>query len=374
MFKPKVLLIILVAGALAAVGFLFFRPPRPEILLAAEELFSFGPIKVTNTILTAWLVIIFLTLLSWRATTNMKSVPSGLQNLVEAGLEAFLNLVETVAGRRNGRRFFPLVATILLYVLVSNWFGLLPFFSTVGKFEEAAHGAVISEAAGIHVIKLGAGGIEEGASYVLPDGTVVGHGEEKEADSKAAPADAHGATPEGTVAEDVVHLSENQKVGIIVPFLRGVNTDLNATLAIALTAVFSIQFWGIRELGIAGYGSKFINTRKLRQGKIVDGVIDLFVGGLELISEFARIISFTFRLFGNIFAGEVLVLIITFLVPFLAIEIFFFLELFVGFIQAFVFAMLTLVFGVMAVAGHGDHAESASEPGVHHGEEPSPQM
>ena len=364
MLKAKMLLIVLIAGALAAVGFLFFRPPRPEILLAAEELFSVGPIKVTNTVFTAWLVIIFLTLLSWRATSNMKDVPSGVQNLVEGALEAFLNLVETVAGRRNGRRFFPLVATILLYVLFSNWFGLLPFFGTVGKFEESAHGAVISEAAGIHLIKLGAGGIEEGASYILPDGTVVGH---------AAPAHAHGAAPEGKTEEDLVHLSENEKVGIIVPFLRGVNTDLNATLAIALTAVLFIQFWGIRELGIAGYGSKFINIRKLRQGKIIDGVIDLFVGGLEAVSEVARIVSFTFRLFGNIFAGEVLVLIITFLVPFLAIEIFFFLELFVGFIQAFVFAMLTLVFGVMAVAGHGDHAEHTSDPGEHHGEKLSPQ-
>ena len=92
------------------------------------------------------------------------------------------------------------------------------------------------------------------------------------------------------------------------------------------------------------------------------GLIDVFVGILEFISELIRMVSFTFRLFGNIFAGEVLLLMMTFLVPFVLVDVFYVLELFVGLIQAFVFAMLTTVFAQQAVAHHGgDHAaESAA--------------
>ena len=95
----------------------------------------------------------------------------------------------------------------------------------------------------------------------------------------------------------------------------------------------------------------------------MNGLLVVLVGFLELISEFGRIVSFTFRLFGNISAGEILLFMMSFLVPFLLIDVFYGLELFVGLIQGFVFAMLTLVFGVMAVSGHGDHDEH------HEGEE-----
>jgi F-type H+-transporting ATPase subunit a len=104
----------------------------------------------------------------------------------------------------------------------------------------------------------------------------------------------------------------------------------------------------------------------------LNGIIDVFVGLLELISEFARLISFTFRLFGNIFAGEVLLFMMSFLMPFVLVDVFYALEIFVGLIQAFVFAMLTLVFGVMAVSGHGEHEAHAghgahAEAGAHGG-------
>lgn len=333
-----------------AASMVFLKPPRPEISLKAEEIFSIGPAKITNSIITSWIVIATLVLIAWRSTRNMREIPSGLQNLVEAGLEAFLGLVESVAGERNGRRFFPLVATILIYVMISNWFGLLPGFGTIGVFHEQAHGAVVSEAAGIHVIGFKPAEVKETDGYVEADGTVV---------------QPHNAEQGAHNDSELVHLKEKEKVGTIFPFLRGVNTDLNATLALALTAVVFIQIWGFRTLGVRGYGGKFINTKRLRQGNMM-GIIDLFVGVLEMISEFARLISFTFRLFGNIFAGEVLVLIITFLVPLFAIEIFYVLELFVGFIQAFVFAMLTLVFAVMAVAGHGEHeAEDHQAEALH---------
>jgi len=124
-----------------------------------------------------------------------------------------------------------------------------------------------------------------------------------------------------------------------------------------------IEFWGIQTLGI-GYLGKFLNFTS---------PIKAFVGILELLSEFIRIISFAFRLFGNIFAGEVLILMLTFLMPFLFVDIIYGLEIFVGFIQATVFALLTLVFGVMAVEHHGEdehhdghHDEDAAADPHHH--------
>ena len=130
-----------------------------------------------------------------------------------------------------------------------------------------------------------------------------------------------------------------------MPFLRSANTDINTTLGIALIAMFMVQFWGISTLGFFGHIGKFINVR--------EGPIGFFVGILEAISEIARIISFTFRLFGNIFAGEVLLVAMAFLLPLVGIIPFLGLELFVGIIQAFIFAMLTLVFAVMATTSHG---------------------
>ena len=132
---------------------------------------------------------------------------------------------------------------------------------------------------------------------------------------------------------------------MLVPFLRSANTDVNTTLSIALIAMVTIHFWGFTTLGIFGHLGKFINFK--------EGPIGFFVGILEGISEFAKIVSFTFRLFGNIFAGEVLLIAMAFLFPLIGIIPFLGLELFVGAIQAFIFAMLTLVFAVMATTAHG---------------------
>jgi F-type H+-transporting ATPase subunit a len=131
---------------------------------------------------------------------------------------------------------------------------------------------------------------------------------------------------------------------VLVPFLRSTSADLNVTLAIALISVFTIQFMGIAAIGVAKYAGKFFVSPFHKPY-----FIGTFVGVLELISELAKIISFSFRLFGNIFAGEVLLIVMLNLVPFLVPLPFLFLELFVGFVQALVFAMLTLVFLKMAV-------------------------
>ena len=128
-----------------------------------------------------------------------------------------------------------------------------------------------------------------------------------------------------------------------------------------MSAIF-VEFWGISTLGFTTYGRKFFNLGGLLQGirsfsptRVFQGVIDAFVGFLELVSEMVRLISFTFRLFGNMFAGEVVILMFTFLIPLVFTLPIYGLELFVGLIQAFIFAALTLVFGMIAVA-HGNHS------------------
>jgi len=123
---------------------------------------------------------------------------------------------------------------------------------------------------------------------------------------------------------------------VFVPFFRSANSDLNTTIALALIAMAAVQIYGIKKFGFSGYFSKFITLKK--------GPIYFFVGILELISELSKIISFSFRLFGNIFAGEVLLLIVMNLAPLFAPFPFVILEFFVGFIQALVFAMLTMMF------------------------------
>jgi hypothetical protein len=176
--------------------------------------------------------------------------------------------------------------------------------------------------------------------------------------------DVHPIEVEGLESEviDIDFAESDQKFALIIPFFRSVFSDVNNTIAMGIVAFVMIEFWGLQSLGL-GYLKKFFN---------LNGIMS-FVGILELLSEFIRIISFAFRLFGNIFAGEVLILMLTFLLPFLLVDIIYGLELFVGFIQAAVFALLVLVFGVMAVESHDEeHHESHDEPGgsndPHHNE------
>ena len=137
----------------------------------------------------------------------------------------------------------------------------------------------------------------------------------------------------------------------MIPWFRAPSTDLNFTLALALVMVGLTQYFGIRALG-PGYFKKFVDFSGFKEG-IMNGVIALFVGFLELISEFAKIVSLAFRLFGNIFAGEILLVVIAFLIPYIVSLPFYGLEVFVGFMQAFVFLMLSLVFFNLATIGHG---------------------
>lgn len=307
----------------------FIRVPFPEILLPAEPILRLGRVgpfdlAVTNTILATWLAMLVLVGFGLLATRRLELVPSRrLQNLAEALVEWMYGVVESVAGERYwARQFFPVVATIFLFIITANWMGLLPGYTTIGLVEAADHGKVCNFVP-VHIGPLAVG--------VLP---------------------VFGAVCQEASAGE--HPEPGVLVGKLIPILRSANTDVNTPLAIALVAMLFVEYWGIKALGPVGYGRRFFNFQNLLRGRVFIGLVDLFIGLLELIAEFARIISFTFRLFGNIFAGEVLLASIAFLAPLVVALPFYGLELFVGFIQAAVFAMLTLVFAKLAVTPHGE--------------------
>ena len=413
--RPKVLLTIgLVLGSLI-ISHTILRFPFPPIQIKPEalskELISFGgfgSFNITNTMLSSWLGLAVIFALTYFATRKLGLVPRGLQNLVEAVLEWLYSIVVSVAGPGNARRFYPLVATIFIFVIINNWISLMPGYGTVGKMELADE--VIE-----HIIEEKAEDIdlelEPLETELQLEERRVHQVEQQfevfldwsEEERAAAPSDHLGkqifAELEGTdlhiydkvgpfrvmpfrtskqkmsaleYSEEYVtfddgeiHFAqpEDKRIGLLIPYFRNANTGLNTTLALALVAMFFVEFWGVRTLGVFGYGSKFFNFSGFRNG-LTTGLIDLFVGMLEAISEIARLISFTFRLFGNMFAGEILIFVMMFLIPLGLAVPFYGLELFVGFIQATIFAVLALMFATIAVTAHGHekHTEEVGQP------------
>ncbi len=371
-----------VGGALGApFGLGFLGAPIAAIQLPAEPVglaIDFGSFEyeVMNTAIMFWIAGIILTLVAFFGTRKIRSnspekdVPTGLQNFLEVIVAFFINLAESAAGGRHGRRFLPLVLSIFLVVVINNWIGVLPGVGTIGwvetstefaehrehAIEEAGHDGSEVEFKDPDLVVFNGGPIK-----IIPFGRTSqdaiplasleldheGHGVEFIHDSEELDELLDEDFDSGLMADIESHdVDLSEDVGILVPYLRGANTDVNNTLAIALVAMITVQIWGFRSLGFGGYGGKFINIKQ--------GPIFFFVGILEIIGELARTISFTFRLFGNMFAGEVLLVAMAFLFPLIGIIPFIGLELFVGVIQAFIFAMLTLVFGVMATIDHGE--------------------
>lgn len=323
--KGKIAVAGVVFIALVLIGALFFPVPQPEIHLSAnygghspEPFYKLGPIYITNTLIAAWSSILVLIIFFFLAARKMKLVPKGLQNFAELVIEILLNFVESVAGKENGRRFFPIIATIFLFVLINAWMGLLPFFNVIGRF---------------HI----------GTSDTLLQ-TLL-----------------HTLFPSLSPT-----LGQYSGPIIDVPILRPANTDINVPLMLALVSFFSVEYWGITSLGLRHYLGRFLRFQQLFSGvkqlvkgkikpalsAILFGIIDVFVGALEALAEFVRILSFTFRLFGNMTAGEVLLLMISFLLPWMLGVIFYGLETLLGLIQALIFSALTLVFATMAVTKH----------------------
>lgn len=300
--KPTIQAFLVVT--LAALAFNFFHPfdiQVPHISLAAEEVGRVGPLRITNTLVASWVTMLVLIVVSYLATRNMREVPRGLQNAVEYVIETLYNFVESIAGAGITPLIFPTVATLFLFIIVSNWMGLLPGYLSIM--------------------------VERGGE------------------------------------------------GMRVPLLRSAATDLNTTLALATASVVMSQVYGIYVVGFPHYFLRFFNIRRYTAffrgltgrgprtgfGSLFLGFIDLFIGVLELFDEFTKILSFGFRLFGNIFAGEVLLGVMVFLFPFVASLPFLGLELFVGLIQAFLFAVLTAAFISQATVVHSGPESAAPE-------------
>jgi len=272
-----------------------------HVSVKGEELFSIAGVPFTNSVLVtliADLLVIFVALI---ATRKMDLIPRGLQNFMEWVVESLYNLFANI-NQEYAPKAFSVLATIFLFVIVCNWLGIFPGFGSIGYCHTVsaaeAHGA--GEEEKDH---------DKNPYWLCPD-------------------------PE-----------EGQKVEL-VPYFRAPSADLNFTLALTIWVVVMIEYFGFSALGI-GYLGKFFNFR--------EGIMGFLVGLLEFISEIARIPAFMFRLFGNIFAGEVLLVVMIFLIPLGWPLPFYAFEIFVGFIQAFVFAVLTMAFIAIAVAPH--HAE-----------------
>lgn len=310
-------------------GLLGLRVPNPEVSVAAEPVFHIGAFAVTNALVTAWLVMILLIVIAYFATRHIPkdleavkatdlAPQNHFQNAVEYLIEGWYGLVQGVAGSW-APRFFPIVMTIFLFVIFSNWFGLIPGFGSIGI---------------LHPV--------------------------------------HEAGQQGFVVNGAVLTAEKASPGtgyVLVPIVRSPSTDLNFTIGLALITQVLAQYWGFRALG-GKYFKRFFDLSGFREG-VFGGIVGLFVGLLELISEISKIISFSFRLFGNIFAGEVLLAVMAFLIPYIASLPFYGLEIFVGFIQALVFMMLALVFFTVATISHGEHGPMDEHSGAT-GEQASP--
>jgi F-type H+-transporting ATPase subunit a len=330
---------------------LFIPVNPPHVALSGEPIFSTGPAWLTNSVITTIIVDVILILTAVLATARMSLVPSGLQNFMEMTVEFLYNLAESVAGSR-ARQFFPFVATIFLFVLLCNWSGLIPGVGSIGYYHNEEH----VEEARQHAVNFDAqlALTDSKLMFVQPVANELVPLAQSVQEEDAAEGE------EGATAEPHAKF---------VPLFRAPSADLNMTFALAITTVIMVQVWGVRTQGGA-YFSKFLNA----SGKGAMKGISVFVSFLEIISEFSRILAFGFRLFGNIFAGEVVLATMAFLIPFFLPLPFYALEIFVGVIQALVFTMLALVFFTMATIGHGheehdthvaqDHARDEELPGV----------
>ncbi|MFC1687671.1 F0F1 ATP synthase subunit A [Patescibacteria group bacterium] len=257
-----------------------------EVTLFSEPIFNVGGFTVTNSLLNSWIVVVALVLFAVLFGRTIKKIPSKLQSMMEMIVDGALKLADSVTGdRKKTLKIFPIVFIIFIFILVNNWLGIFPGIGSVGYI-------------------------------TMHDGHQT-----------------------------------------FIPYFRGGTADFNATLALALLAVIASNVFGILTVGIWKYFNKFVNVKALavvprRMFKdpsiVFVNPIKFFVGIIEIIGEFAKIASLSFRLFGNVFAGEVLLASIAVIFAFAMPIPFIFLEIIVGLIQALIFAMLTLVYFTVA--------------------------
>ncbi len=284
---------------------------KHEVTLFAEPIGHVGNFTITNALLTSWVTVLIVIFFVAILKRKLKQVPGKLQNAFEIILEGALSLADQITGdRKITLKVFPLAFSIFVFVLINNWLGILP----LGSFGLLEKGS-------------------EGASFV--------------------------------------------------PFLRSGTADVNTTIALALSAVIGSNLFGIISIGAWKMLNKYVNLKalggifkKVRKEPMIllTAPIMFFVGILELIGEAAKVASLSFRLFGNVFAGEVLLGAMAAILAYALPVPFLFLEVFVGLIQALIFSILTLVYFTIAAQDHDeheehDHAETLEEEVEHEMEE-----
>lgn len=265
-----------------------------EATLYAEPIGHIGSLPITNSLFTTWLVVLVVLILSLAIQLRIKQIPKGFQNFFEFVIEGAMSLADSVTGdKKITAKVFPLAFTIFLFVLINNWFGILPL-GGFGLIEMTEHGKAF------------------------------------------------------------------------IPFIRSGTADINTTLALGLVAVIGSNVFGIMSIGVWKMFNKYVNVKafgdmvkKVRKepAVLISAPIMFFVGILELVGEFAKIASLSFRLFGNVFAGEVLLMAMGAILAYILPLPFLGLEIFVGLIQAFIFSLLTLVYFTIAATDHEEHDE-----------------
>ncbi len=262
-----------------------------EATLFAEPIMHVGPLTITNSLIMSWVTVVLLVIAFVLVGKRMRRIPKGLQSVFEILLEQAFALADTVTGSRHkSEQFLPIVLALFLFILINNWLGLLPGVGTIGFVErEGAH-------------------------------------------------------------------------AVFVPLLRGGTADINTTLAISLFTVIASHIFGVVTLGIWKHLNKFVNfhafmeiPKKIKKDPIIVLVnpIKAFVGLIEMVGELAKVASLSLRLFGNIFAGEVLLASMMAIFAFILPLPFMFMEIIVGMVQALVFSILTLAF--MGIATSSEH-------------------
>src|SRR5438477_10116732 len=289
-------ILALVCGTVLASSVFAAEAPPAEhegVPLKAAPLVQFGKFAVTNSMLVTWIVAAGIIVFAQIATRTIKPIPSGIQNFWEWLVESLYNFLEGIIGRELVRKTFWFFATIFIFILFVNWFGLIPGIGTIGW------------------------------GHYDPNGTF--------------------------------HIDR--------PLLRGGNADLNMTTAMAVIFFLLWIVWALQANGVGGFLKHLFAPKCETTGilKILMAVIFFMVGWLEVISILFRPISLSFRLFGNIYAGESILEAMSTMNPYLAPILpipFYFMEILVGIVQALVFMLLTAVF-TMLIAQHDDGPEHA---------------
>ncbi|MCX6753274.1 MAG: F0F1 ATP synthase subunit A [Candidatus Nomurabacteria bacterium] len=279
------------------------QPVSHDVTIYAEPIFKVRNFEITNSLLTSWLTVLIIISFLLVLKKKMKKVPGKLQNFFEIMMEGALSLCDQVTNdRKISNKIFPLVFSLFLFILVSNWLGLMPILGSFG--------------------------------FIATEG---GH-------------------------------------SAFVPLFRSGTADINTTLAFSLMVVIASNVFGIFAIGAWKSFNKYVNLKalgsiftKVRKDPsvLIVAPITFFVGILELIGEMAKVASLSFRLFGNVFAGEVLLASMSAIFAYLVPTPFLFLEVFVGLIQALIFSLLAAVYFTIAAQDHDEHEEHAEEHSSH---------